>query len=430
MVNTTNLTLETGKSYHLSYRVDPNETTDKTVYWSSDDGNIATVTSDAWITARNLGESTITVRTINQMQTTIKVRVVETSPTPTATPTPIPTDIPTPTLPLVSYPTKIDLSLSRLILPLGESKQVSVLFQPQNVSHKSMTWSMDDATVATVTADGLVTAKKTGTTTLNITTANNLSDTATVIVTSSADSFAQTTPVPPSPTQEPTPMLVPTLEQRLWTFEYDVNNTKPFIKCSTYTASDRARLESLLTQAVNAVGRGTRAGVVEAARFLSGGMKYKVSYRGTSKVDSTLGRYYKLGLNIANSKGWGCNVSGYTQGMDCTNFVYWAVKNGGLSSGSVGIHSGAVPLAQNVNKVRVGDFLLTLSDGSVSWTYAHTTIVIGVDSNFIYIAEQTSWGTRVSKVSKSNPPAKKSEHGMVSFGNYPSEGRVTDMWNE
>ena len=210
VLNTTQLTLEINKSYKVDYRVEPNETTDKNVSWSSSDGHVATVTSDAWITANNIGEVTITASTVNNMTTSIKVKVIESKVTPTTVPTTIlPTTVPTtiPTTPiLVSYPSKIDLNLSRLILPVSETKQFSVLLQPQNVKNKGIVWSISNGSIATITADGLLTAKSIGKINLTVTSENNLTDTATITVVSSYDSISQATP-----TQKPTPTPTETI---------------------------------------------------------------------------------------------------------------------------------------------------------------------------------------------------------------------------
>jgi hypothetical protein len=306
----------------------------------------------------------------------------------------------------------------------------------------------------------MVTAKSPGTTTITAKTINGLTDnstitvigaptiTPTIIPTSIPQPTKQPTVIPTAiptkqptviPTQKPTatptkqPTIIPTAtptRSLIYKFNYDENNLKPKMTCNTYTATDRTRLEALLWQAVDRAGRGTRAGVVEAARFLVGGLNYKVPYLGPKTVNSELGRYDKLGLNIGNSKAWGCQVSGWTQGMDCTHFVYWAIINGGLQVSTVNPQKSAVPFKDNVDKVRVGDFLLTLSDGSVSWTYSHTAIIIGEDNNYFYVAEAKGIGTGVIKLSKANLPLKKQEYGMVSTGQYPSDGKITNMWNE
>jgi len=225
------------------------------------------------------------------------------------------------------------------------------------------------------------------------------------------------------------PYIIPTGSPGSYTFTYNENNPKPAISCGGFTPEDRTRLEASLQQAVSAVGWGTRAGVVEAARFLIGGLNFQVPYQGPKSGNPEIGRYEKVGLNIGNDKAWGCSVSGYTQGMDCTNFVYWALINGGLSRNIVRPQSSAVSLRDNVDRVGVGDFLLTLSNGSVSWTYSHTAMIIGEDDSYFYVAESKGTGTRMIKLAKASLPSKNQEYGMVSIGQYPSEGKVTNMWN-
>lgn len=174
VLSLTELSLKINESHQINYRVEPNETTNKTVYWSSSNEGVALVTSDGWIIGKNTGEATITARTSNNKGTSVHVKV--NLPTPTLTPTLTPTPI------LISYPTKIDLSLIRLILKINETKQLYVKYQPENVADKTVTWSTSDNTVITVNNTGLVTAKKAGTATVTVVTENNLIKTATVVV--------------------------------------------------------------------------------------------------------------------------------------------------------------------------------------------------------------------------------------------------------
>jgi uncharacterized protein YjdB len=172
VLDVTELILEINESYQVSYRVEPANTTNQSIYWSSNDGNIALVTSSGWITGKNLGETIIKASTSNNMTTLIKVRVVKSkiTTTPTATPTP------------VAYPEKIDLSLIRLILKVGEIKQLYVKYSPENIINKNVTWSVDNTSIITISKTGLVTAKKTGTAIVTVVTVNGLSDKATVFV--------------------------------------------------------------------------------------------------------------------------------------------------------------------------------------------------------------------------------------------------------
>jgi uncharacterized protein YjdB len=177
VLDVTELVLEVNESHQVNYRVEPNNTTNQNIYWSTDDGNIASVTSDGWIIGKLIGEAIITARTSNNKTTLIKVKVVESKIT--ITPTIIsPTATPTP----VAYPEKIDLSLIRLILKVGETKQLYVKYLPENIINKNVTWSINDKTITTVSNTGLITAKKEGTSIVTVVTENGLSDEARIFV--------------------------------------------------------------------------------------------------------------------------------------------------------------------------------------------------------------------------------------------------------
>ena len=166
VLDATEITLQVDESYQIGYRIEPNETTDQTVYWSSSNGDIATATSDGWIVGISKGETMITARTSNNKTATIKVVVEQIIPTPTA----------------VLYPSRIDLSLSRLILKVGETKQLYVKYQPENIEDKTVTWSTNDSSIITVSGTGLVKGIKLGTATIEVESVNNLKGTAIVVV--------------------------------------------------------------------------------------------------------------------------------------------------------------------------------------------------------------------------------------------------------
>ena len=176
VLDITELDLAVNESHQVGYRVEPNDTTDQTVYWSSSSGDIALVTSDGWIVGKSVGEAIVTARTSNNKTTSIRVRVGWTAPTVAATITPIPT----PTA--VPYPTRIDLSLARLILKVGETKQLYVKYQPENIVNKTVTWTTSNSSVITVSKSGLVKGIKVGTSTIKVVSVNKLSGTATVVV--------------------------------------------------------------------------------------------------------------------------------------------------------------------------------------------------------------------------------------------------------
>lgn len=212
-------------------------------------------------------------------------------------------------------------------------------------------------------------------------------------------------------------------DKLIYHFKYDENNTKPFMKCNTYQAAERMELDTKLRQVVNEAGYGTRAGVVEAARFLVGALDYKVPYVGAS-------RYNEKGLNIGQSNAWGCSGVG----LDCFYFVYWALSQNGLPLGA--LYSGDKPKTRDVlNQIKVGDYILTPCEEDECknrYRIDHIGLIIGIDDNYIYVAEATTGRTNavvVSKWEKNNMPDK-GKFSVVKLVKYPSEGNVTNMWVE
>ena len=220
-------------------------------------------------------------------------------------------------------------------------------------------------------------------------------------------------------------------DKLVYHFKFDENNTKPYMKCDTYSAEDKARLDGMLKKVVEDAGYGTRAGVVAAARFLVGGLDYKVLYLGPKEVDPALGRYPQIGLNIGQKGAWGCRVSGWTQGMDCVNFVSWAFAQNGINA--YPYNTDNYPVREVINKVRVGDLLYTPCVRSTcknQYRLDHVGIIIGIDDKYIYVAESIEENTNAiiaSKWEKNNMPSS-GQFSRVHFFNYPSDGNVTNMW--
>ena len=210
-------------------------------------------------------------------------------------------------------------------------------------------------------------------------------------------------------------------DKLVYHFKYDVSNTKPFMKCNTYTAQDKARLDAKLAQVVNEAGRGSRAGVVAAARFLVGGLDYKVPYEG--------GVYYnKGGLNIGQNGAWGCSG----KGLDCYSFVAWARAQNGLPDD--GFYNGSKQnTAGDAANIKVGDYLLTPCSSSSCKNankINHIGLVIGIDENYLYVAEETTGNINalvVTRLARNNLP-RSGGFSLVRHVNYPSEGNVTNMW--
>lgn len=210
-------------------------------------------------------------------------------------------------------------------------------------------------------------------------------------------------------------------DKLVYHFKYDEANTKPFMKGNTYTSEDKKRLDTMLKKVVSEAGYGTRAGVVAAARFLVGGLDYKVPYQG--------GSYYNVvGLNIGQNNAWGSSG----KGLDCYSFVMWARSQNGLPDDA--LYSGKkYNTYDEVNNIKVGDYLLTpCSSAECKNPYRinHIGIVIGIDNQYIYVAESKTVNINalvVTKLDKKNLP-KKYNLSIVSHVTYPKEGNVTNMW--
>lgn len=74
-LNRKSVTLKKGKSVYLKATISPKNTTDKTVKWSSDKKNVATVNGNGVVSAIRLGTAKITARTTSGKKVTCTVKV-------------------------------------------------------------------------------------------------------------------------------------------------------------------------------------------------------------------------------------------------------------------------------------------------------------------------------------------------------------------
>ena len=130
--------------------------------------------------------------------------------------------------------------------------------------------------------------------------------------------------------------------------------------------------------------------------------------------------YYKKGLYLTNSKKelisaswrgpsiWGCNLVnleenkkyGYIpgklmpNGLDCSGFITWTLKNAGFEPGDVGAGEDSnrdgqctdlgefTLLADNIDNIKTGDLL--------NW-WGHIAMLIGINDDTYYVAESLSY---------------------------------------
>lgn len=153
-LSTSSETLLIGQSLQLSATVSPENTTDKSVTWISDNAAVATVSSTGEVTALAQGTANITAECGNATVTCM------------ITVQPVPSD-------------QLVMNYTSVTLKIGGTQQLTAAVYPANTTDQTITWSSSDETVATV-SNGLVTAMSVGTATI---TAQNGDQSATCTVT-------------------------------------------------------------------------------------------------------------------------------------------------------------------------------------------------------------------------------------------------------
>ncbi len=88
--------------------------------------------------------------------------------------------------------TDTDTAVTGIVIPSGETtifvenggtRQIGAYVLPENATNKKLTYNIDDDSIASVTADGLITAKEVGSTAITITAAGGISKTVNLTVT-------------------------------------------------------------------------------------------------------------------------------------------------------------------------------------------------------------------------------------------------------
>lgn len=160
-VSPTSVSLTEGESKALSATVSPGDATDKSVSWTSSAPDVATVSSTGSVTAVKAGSATITVKTTDGGKTATCAVTVNAKVFPV---------------------TGVTLDAKTKELVEGDSFTLKATVAPDNATDKSVTWTSSAPEVATVDANGKVTAVKAGSATITVTTTDG-GKTATCTVT-------------------------------------------------------------------------------------------------------------------------------------------------------------------------------------------------------------------------------------------------------
>lgn len=328
--------------------------------------------------------------------------------------------------------TKLTVNKEKIYLAIDGTYNLSAEYETIGNVNSKLEWYSDNNDIASVDENGLVIGKSNGTTTIHCKVYNEIRDISVVV----------------------TDLIINRPR------EYDRN--KPYLSCGRYSKEENDLLDEILKARIEDVGYQTRAGAVEAARFLALEFPYKIRYfsengRGNTNGIDGEGRYYHVGLYLnesrfeglrktsAGPKTWGCQLYSRPSqgkrpnGLDCSGFVSWAMLNGGFDVGDIG--AGLAPhldltdygVRTNFNasvvssgKVKVGDLL---SSGGVGG--GHIAIIVGEDNDYYYVAESLWTPPNVAVVII--PYSKKTIYNryyyvMLMDDYYKEDGKLTNMW--
>ena len=161
-LNRTTATLASGETLQLIATVKPDNATDKTVEWTSNNAEVAEVDNTGKVNAIKEGMTTIRATAGNQTakcEVTVVSNKVEV--------------------------TSVVLNHTSISLKEGETIQLVATVTPDNATDKALEWTSRDAEVAEVDNTGKVTAKREGTTTIIVKAGNEISAYCSVYVISS-----------------------------------------------------------------------------------------------------------------------------------------------------------------------------------------------------------------------------------------------------
>ena len=144
-LNFSELTLYVNETESLVATLLPANVTDKSVSWKSENPDVVSVDVEGNLKALKEGTSVITVQSDKyDLAATCKVTVISS----------------------IIKVTGITLNQEKVNLQVGESIQLKAEIRPENASNKEIKWSSSDEEIATISADGKVTAIQPGNVTI------------------------------------------------------------------------------------------------------------------------------------------------------------------------------------------------------------------------------------------------------------------------
>lgn len=137
VLNTTNQELKIGDEFQLTATIEPENTTDKSITWESNDDKIATVTEEGLVKAVGVGKAIITVTSGNVSVTcNIEVEPIQV--------------------------TGISLSHEDIEIEITDEFELQATISPEDATNKKIIWSSSDEKIAKVSENGLITGLSEG----------------------------------------------------------------------------------------------------------------------------------------------------------------------------------------------------------------------------------------------------------------------------
>ena len=145
-LNMAKSSLPAGATLQLVPGIVPDNASNKGITWTSSNKNVASVDANGLVRAKKKGTVTITAKATGGKKTA-KCKI-------------------TVTVPVKS----VKVNRQSCTLDKGKTLKLKATVSPSNANQKKVTWSVQDPSVATVSSSGKITAKKSGTTVVTVTT--------------------------------------------------------------------------------------------------------------------------------------------------------------------------------------------------------------------------------------------------------------------
>ncbi|MFA6753049.1 MAG: Ig-like domain-containing protein [Bacilli bacterium] len=331
----------------------------------------------------------------------------------------------------------LKINQEKVYLATNDSYKLEVSYKSIGNINKSVIWTSSNPDIASVDNEGNITSLRAGNTTITAK-INNKEIKADVAVSN-------------------------LITKRLPSYNYD----RSFLSCNTYSEEDNNLLDEILKSRVENVGYQTRAGVVEAARFITLEFPYRINYYAENgrmgfreyKVDGE-GRYYHKGLYLHSSRfsnieytsqgpqPWGCSMYNIVtkhhskNGLDCSGYITWVLVNAGFDPGDVGagVTQNLFDLTDTGEKVRFTRNIISSGDVKVGDLLSsegpaggHIALIIAEDEDYYYVTESLWDGahTGVTIIAYNKKTIINRYYWVILMDSYyKKDGKYTSHWIE